>query len=244
MTIGLSVLAGAAALEAALIPGIVIGAAAVILPEYLPNLGRRRPRRVTPALRQRESSHAFLPVLREGSALPTLRGFGLKRAVAKTITFRAIVTSLDFTVNYVVIGEIATAAGLSAASLAVGPLFYLAHETVWNRHGRSEISIELPFFATRRQGEVSMPRDRRQLRISRVVAKTITFRTIASTVDFTVNYIVVGDLATAFALSAFGLVAGPFIYVGHELAWDHFSPGEQDKIEPPRDRVEGGQFSL
>ena len=59
----------------------------------------------------------------------------IKRAVAKTITFRIIVTTLDFTSNLIVIGELGTAAGLSSFALVVGPLFYLAHEGAWNYLG-------------------------------------------------------------------------------------------------------------
>jgi hypothetical protein len=32
----------------------------------------------------------------------------------------------------------------------------------------------------------------------------------------------VGDVATAEGLSAFGFVLGPFVYLGHEKAWDYF----------------------
>ena len=39
--------------------------------------------------------------------------------------FNPGITTLDFTVNYVVLGELATAAGLSAFELVAGPLFYL-----------------------------------------------------------------------------------------------------------------------
>ena len=59
--------------------------------------------------------------------------------------------------------------------------------------------------------------------INRALAKTITFRTIATTMDFTTTYVVVGDLATAAMLSAFGFVIGPFVYLGHEMAWDYYS---------------------
>src|SRR6516162_8301365 len=41
MTFGLSVLAGVALFEAALIPGVLIGGAAVLAPKYLPMLRRR-----------------------------------------------------------------------------------------------------------------------------------------------------------------------------------------------------------
>lgn len=37
---------------------------------------------------------------------------------------------LDFTGNYIVIGEFATAAGLPTVNLVAGPLFYFTHETV------------------------------------------------------------------------------------------------------------------
>ena len=105
-------LAGVALFEAALIPGVAIGGAAVLAPKYLPKLRRglkplfgssvRRPPRpkAPPPSRQAVNAPAAAP-----------GGFAIKQAVAKTITFRIIVTTLDFTTNYVVMGELATAAG-------------------------------------------------------------------------------------------------------------------------------------
>jgi hypothetical protein len=44
--------------------------------------------------------------------------------------------------------------------------------------------------------------------------------------DFTTNFVVVGDLATAVVLSASGFILGPFVYLGHEMVWDYYgSPG-------------------
>ncbi len=64
--------------------------------------------------------------------------------------------------------------------------------------------------------------------ISRALAKTVTFRTIATVMDFTTLYVVVGDLATAAGLAAFGFVVGPFVYLGHEMVWDYYSsPGSR-----------------
>jgi len=66
------------------------------------------------------------------------------------------------------------------------------------------------------------------------LAKTITFRTIGTAIDFTTNYVVVADIATAAGLSAFGFVLGPFVYFGHERVWDYFSaPGERTRDAPP-----------
>jgi hypothetical protein len=38
--------------------------------------------------------------------------------------------------------------------------------------------------------------------------------------DFTTNYLVVGSVAEAMILSASGFVLGPFVYFGHDKAWD------------------------
>jgi uncharacterized membrane protein len=132
VTVGLSMLAGAALLEAALIPGLVIGGAAVLAPKYLTKLRRRRPPFGSTVRRPRADRQDVTAP----AAAPA--GFGIKQAIAKTITFRIIVTTLDFTTNYVVIGELATAAGLSTFNLVVGPVFYFVHETAWNYFGPPE----------------------------------------------------------------------------------------------------------
>jgi len=228
VTAGLAVLAGVALFEAALIPGVVIGGAAVLAPKYLPKLRRglkplfgssvRRPPgpKAPPPSRQAVNAPAAAP-----------GGFAIKQAVAKTITFRIIVTTLDFTTNYIVIGELATAAGLSAFALVAGPLF-LAHEMAWNRFGppsEAGVPVRLPLLSDAMAPQTG----RGELTISRALAKTITFRTIATAMDFTATYVVVGDLATAAGLSAFAFVVGPFVYLGHEKLWDYYGS--------PRDRT-------
>jgi uncharacterized membrane protein len=49
--------------------------------------------------------------------------------------------------------------------------------------------------------------------------------------DFTLNYVVVGDVASAVLLSATGFVLGPFVYFGHEKAWEHFGPRVEKRLE-------------
>jgi uncharacterized membrane protein len=207
MAMGLTVIAGAALLEAAAIPAMVVGGAALLAPRYLPGL-RRRPR---PAPAPKAPDAEILP--------PTPAQFGVKQALAKTVTFRVIVTTLDFTANYVVIGEFATAAGLSTFNLIAGPLFYFGHETVWNYLGRSE-TVELRPLSTAPSDADS---GRSGFTMSRALAKTITYRSIATVVDFATNYVVVGDALTAAGLTSFGFFLGPFVYLGHERAWEYFS---------------------
>lgn len=214
-TIGV-VAVGAALLEAALIPGIVIGGAAVLAPRYLPRLRRRwfgsaKPRRA-----------AVAPlVLDHQDDVATPRRFAITQAVMKTVTFRVIVTTLDFSANWIVIGEPLTAAGLSAFSTVAGPVFYFFHEAAWHRIGadpRGAAVVRLP------QG--------RSLTINRALGKTITYRVFATAMEFTTNYVVVQDVATAALLSSFGFVLGPFVYYGHELAWERFGSRAKPVAEP------------
>jgi uncharacterized membrane protein len=232
MMAGLSALAGAVVLETALVPALAIGGAAMLVPALLPKLRRglqpafdaiARPPAVEPPAVAPDQSDGG-----ETVALPDK--LAVKQALAKTITFRVIVTSLDFTSNYIVLGEFATAAGLSSFSLVAGPIYYFVHETTWNYLGPpSGTAIEIK----------PLPRDVNaparggwpHITISRALAKTITFRTIATVMDFTTNFVVIGDVATAAGLSAFGFVLGPFVYIGHEALWDRFArakniPGE------------------
>jgi uncharacterized membrane protein len=242
---GLAVLAGAALFEAALIPGVVIGGAAILAPRYLPRLRRGvqsvaegiqaaaggiRPAADSAIRRGGAAATKAAPGAQAGGARDLVGCPGIKRAVAKTITFRVIVTALDFTTNMVVIGELSTAAGLSTFNLIAGPLFYLAHEGAWNYLGPAGDSpVDLAAMIGLRAA-AETPADG-GLVVSRALAKTVTFRTIASVMDFTVNYVVVRDIATAAGLSAFAFFVGPFVYLGHEKLWDYWSPST-DAIPP------------
>jgi uncharacterized membrane protein len=66
------------------------------------------------------------------------------------------------------------------------------------------------------------PASRSGIAINRALAKTITYRIAATTMEFSANYFVVRDLATAALLSSFGFVLGPFVYYGHERLWERF----------------------
>ncbi|MGP0009053.1 MAG: DUF2061 domain-containing protein [Methylocella sp.] len=233
--------AGAAVFEAALIPGIVIGGAAVLAPKLLPTLRKRLPPLLNPALRRRLEPAGPLPA-RPDVRLPLAAPprLAIKQAVAKTITFRVIVTAVDLTANYVVIGELAAAAGLSTVSLVVNPFFYFAHETAWNYFGPSFMrkfgEWGLPVLSpVGPEAKAPLP-GREGFTINRALAKTITFRVFATTMDFATNYFVLRDLATAAKLTAIGFVVGPFVYFGHEKAWEYFgSP------EAPAERVSNAQ---
>jgi uncharacterized membrane protein len=83
------------------------------------------------------------------------------------------------------------------------------------------------------RGTKAPPAGRHGFTISRPLAKTVTFRTIATTMDFTTLYMVAGDLVTAAGLSAFGFAVGPFVYLGYEMAWDYYTSPKARRLDPP-----------
>lgn len=223
-TVG-AVIAGAALLEAALIPGVAIGAAAMLAPGGLPWLRRNLAPLLQPSAKRRPA-----PVVKPATPAPL--GFPIKQALAKTVTYRIIVTALDFGWNYVVIGEIAAAAGLSAVTLAVAPVFYFVHEAAWSHSSAKARRPADPAGADADPPDAKAPLvDIGGYSVNRALAKTITFRTFSTTTDFAANYAMVRDLPQAAMLTAFGFVVGPFVYLGHEMAWDRFGAPARS---PPR----------
>jgi uncharacterized membrane protein len=198
----------AISLEAALAPAVVIGGAAILAPRRLARLWRGKPKKAGAA------SRTIAPPRSPQSAVVSrpqaFAGLTIGRAAAKTVTFRIISSGLDFGWNYLLLGEVAAAAGLSAFSLAAAPVFYFLHETAWSRFRIALRRTALP--------------DSDQPPISPAMAKTISFRTVATIAEFGTNYFVVREVALAAKLSAFGFVAGPFVYLAHEKAWEYYAP--------------------
>jgi uncharacterized membrane protein len=228
-----AVVAGAAIVEVALVPGLLIGGAAVLAPRLLPLdilsslRGRHKLRRTAPSP---------VPV----PCGPTARSaeapapgeppyFDAWRAVVKTVTYRAIVTTLDFGANYFVIGEMAIAAGLSSLSLIAGPIAYFAHEAVWHYYGPAsahhlnplEATVDVPI-----PGTAATERNVRtpfaSVKVSRALAKTVTYEGVTAVSEFSANYLFVRDLAAAAGLTAFSVAIAPLVYYLHEKAWDYY----------------------
>jgi uncharacterized membrane protein len=223
------VAAGAAMVEAALIPGLLIGGAAMLAPRLLPRdmlkgLGGKQ-RQATP------SPTPSVPATPSAKALASAEPapFDTWRAVVKTLTYRVMVTTVDFGANYIVIGELATAAGLSSLSLVAGPIAYFAHEAAWHYYGPASAQHLNPLEATvhvpipgAAEGEDNGQARFAGLKVSRALAKTATYEVVTGVSEFSVNYLFVRDLAAAAGLTAFSIVISPFVYYVHEKAWDYY----------------------
>jgi uncharacterized membrane protein len=150
--------------------------------------------------------------------------FEVKQAVFKTITFRMVATSFDFAANMVVIGNVTTAASLSAFGLVGAPVFYFCHELFWHRVAPAGRKVNVGTLL--RRNKTRPLGEGRGLTINRTLAKTITYEIVTTTVDFSANYVATRDVVAAAGLTVFAAVISPFIYYGHEKLWDHFGPAD------------------
>jgi uncharacterized membrane protein len=226
-----AVTAGAAIVEAALIPGVLIGGAAVLGPRLLPRetlskLGNRLRRTVSSPVPVRSAPSARST---QGPASGETASFDTWRAAAKTVTYRVIVTTIDFGANYVVIGELATAAGLSSLSLVAGPIAYFTHEAAWHYLGpRSshnpnplEATVRVPIPGVRKAEQNGRTRFA-SINVSRAFAKTVTYEAVTGVSEFGANYFFIRNVAAAAGLTAFSMVIAPLVYYVHEKAWDYY----------------------
>jgi uncharacterized membrane protein len=223
-----AVTAGAAIVEAALIPGLLIGGAAVLAPRLLPRdtLRGLRDRLKRTAPPSAQAAHGA-----QASASGAPASFDTWRAVVKTFTYRVIVTAVDFGANYFVIGELATAAGLSSLSLVGGPIAYFTHEAAWHYFGPASARNPNALEAT---VDVPIPRTAKGVRVSRAFAKTVTYEVVTGVSEFGANYLFVRDLAAAAGLTAFSMAIAPLVYYVHEKGWDYY---EASKARSPTARA-------
>jgi uncharacterized membrane protein len=140
-----------------------------------------------------------------------------------------MLTTVDFGANYFVIGELATAAGLSSLSLVAGPIAYFAHEAAWHYYGPASARHPNPLRATVNlpipgavEGQENGGTRFASVKVSRALAKTITYEGVTAVSEFGVNYLFIRDLAAAAGLAAFSIVISPFVYYVHEKAWDYY----------------------
>ena len=62
----------------------------------------------------------------------------------------------------------------------------------------------------------------RGIKVSRALAKTVTYEGVTAVSEFSVNYLFVRDLAAAAGLTALSVVIAPIVYYVHEKAWDYY----------------------
>jgi uncharacterized membrane protein len=127
------------------------------------------------------------PTAHSVEAVASSESFDTWRAVVKTFTYRIIITTVDIGANYFVIGELATAAGLSSLSLVGGSIAYFVHEAAWHYYGPASARHPNPLEATvhvpipgAAKGEENTQTRFAGFKVSRALAKTVTYEVVTA----------------------------------------------------------------
>ena len=83
----------------------------------------------------------------------------------------------------------------------------------------AEVHLPIPVAAG---GAENRRRRFASVKVSRALAKTVTYEGVTAVSEFGANYLFVRDLAATAGLTAFSIVIAPFVYYGHEKAWDYY----------------------
>jgi uncharacterized membrane protein len=211
----------ASAATTAIVPGLLAGAAVVLAPRYLPGASRKAATLLTGTgrrrVRARRAAAETMAGTQGAATRPALAPrLKVTQAAAKTTTFQIVTTGVSFSLSYLFIGNLVTAAALSGIWLIGGPVMYFVHESTWNWFSaadqdgpRRTVSVPAPWWGP--DGKITL---------SRVVAKTMTWRSVAACSDFGLTLLVVGNMTIAVALTATGVVVGTCVFYGHERVWD------------------------
>jgi uncharacterized membrane protein len=70
----------------------------------------------------------------EESGRTGLPGIKVDRALAKTLTYEVVTAVSEFGANYLIIRDLAAAAGLTAFSVVIAPFVYYVHEKAWDHY--------------------------------------------------------------------------------------------------------------
>ena len=79
----------------------------------------------------------------------------------------------------------------------------------------------------------------RGIKVSRALAKTVTYEGVTAVSEFSVNYLFVRDLAAAAGLTALSVVIAPIVYYVHEKAWDYYDATKTRIPTAPHEAVAG-----
>ena len=149
----------------------------------------------------------------------------VKRSFAKAVSWRVVGTLDTFLLSFLIITFLApwfglnlveeggniihTAGYIAIAEVVTKLVIYSAHEQVWTR---------VPWGKNTAYGE--MPETK-----ARSVAKTATWRVLASLDTMLLAWFFTGNLLTAFSIGSFEVITKLFLYFFHERIWQRIRFG-------------------
>lgn len=133
------------------------------------------------------------------------------RSLAKTLSWRVILTMSHFINGFIVTGSIASAAAIAGLSAVINSVLYWAHERCWN------------YAQWNRQGKDGLMFVDGQ---PRTISKIITWRAVITGSNFVIPWFLTGSLGQAAAFMTIAIVVNIAIFYFHERIWNRISWGK------------------
>jgi uncharacterized membrane protein len=136
------------------------------------------------------------------------------RALAKTVTWRMLVTISHVINGFIVSGSIVTGLKIAGWSLVINSGLYWLHERIWNWVQWNKKPADGLFFIDGHP---------------RTTTKMITWRVIVNFSNFFIPYFMTGSWGQAAAFFTISVIVNMILYYGHERVWNRVSWGKNSK---------------
>jgi uncharacterized membrane protein len=136
------------------------------------------------------------------------------RTLAKTLSWRIILTVSHFINGFIVTGSLASAAAIAGLSAVINSVLYWAHERIWNWAQWNRKPKDGLMFL---DGQ------------PRTISKIISWRAVITGSNFVVPWILTGSLGQAAAFMSIAIVVNIAIFYFHERVWNRISWGKTVK---------------
>jgi uncharacterized membrane protein len=133
------------------------------------------------------------------------------RTLAKTISWRVLLTISHFVNGFIVTGSMASAASIAGLSAIINSVLYWAHERIWNWAQWNRSPKDGLMFL---DGQ------------PRTISKIITWRIVITGSNFVVPWILTGSLGQAAAFMSIAIFVNIAIFYFHERAWNRIIWGK------------------
>ena len=134
-----------------------------------------------------------------------------QRTIAKSISWRIILTISHFINGFITTGSWVTSAAIVGITTLTNSVYYWLHERGWNYvNWKRELSDNVDFFDKK----------------TRTICKLITWRILISTTTFLTVWYVTGSQTQGLTYMSISILTNMFIFYFHERFWNRLKWGK------------------
>lgn len=139
-----------------------------------------------------------------------------QRTIAKSVTWRVLLTIVHFINGFIATGSWVTAAAIISITTITNSIYYWLHERGWNYFNwRRELADKVGFFDKK----------------TRTICKLLTWRVLISTTTFLTVLYVSGSVQQGLVYISLGILTNMIIFYVHERLWDRLKWGKTIEVK-------------